>query len=239
MKKVAVKMNALLLFTLLTFGPVFSQNYQKLTGIYKKNSETTIMCPCHSQGLLSYVADDGKTYIMTLCFDTEPGSFYEIYEGEKITVEGNVKSEQCANGNSYLVLSVVKSQIPPLQRKSIVDEFIKNQPKPNFSGTKTNSPNAIRRDTISGYLENYNSNTKYGCLFVDKEMVEQGIANGLQTTNSKCNSSKHGKGCSVNFNSYSSDRGVPPTGLLVIFYGFWDKVNNEMTFCVTSAEEFF
>lgn len=118
------------LFCMLLFTAVTGysqQGYQKISGTYYTNNANTVMCGCNSQGLLGYAASDGTNYTMTLCFDTEPGSFYEIFNGENITVEGNVKNVPCANGKSYLVLYVVKSQLPALNRRELVPEFIKKQ----------------------------------------------------------------------------------------------------------------
>jgi|GEM_PF-6651350 len=107
----------------------YAQEYRRITGNYYKNGPTTVMCDCNSQGLLAYVASDGNPYTMTLCFDTEPGSFYEIYDAEQITVQGIVKNVPCANGKSYLVLYVEQSELPMQSRKELVPEFIKQQPK--------------------------------------------------------------------------------------------------------------
>lgn len=115
----------MLLFT--TVQAHSQQGYQTISGTYYTNNANTVMCGCNSQGLLAYVASDGNNYTMTLCFDTEPGSFYEIFSGENITVEGNVKNVPCANGQSYLVLYVVKSKLPALNRRELVPEFIKKQ----------------------------------------------------------------------------------------------------------------
>lgn len=135
------------------------QGYKQISGTYYKNNAKTVMCGCNSQGLLSYVASDGKNYTMTLCFDTEPGSFYEIFDGESITVEGNVKNVPCDNGQSYLVLYVVKSQMEMMNRRELVPEFIKKQAKSTPSKSKVSEttlegnyvPKASTMDDWSDY----------------------------------------------------------------------------------------
>jgi len=126
MKPTFLNLAAFFLVFALAINTSYSQqDYRKLTGEFYKNNAKTIMCGCNTQGLLRYVASDGNSYNLTLCFDSEPGSFYEIFDGENITVEGNLKRVQCANDETYSVLYVSKSQLPAMQRKELVPEFIK------------------------------------------------------------------------------------------------------------------
>lgn len=126
---------SLAVFFCLTPGKSFAQDYQTITGIYYNTNVNTILCGCNTQGLLSYVASDGNSYGMTLCFDTEPGNFYQIYDGEEITVEGEVKNVPCANGQSYLVLYVQTSELQVMNRMLVADEFIKKQSIPSKQKT--------------------------------------------------------------------------------------------------------
>lgn len=106
-------------------GKTIGQEYQKISGTFYNNSKSTVSCGCSAKGLLSYVKENGETFTMILCFDTEPGSFYEIFNGEKITVEGNVKNTKCSDGQSYLVLYVIKSKLPISSRKEIMPAELK------------------------------------------------------------------------------------------------------------------
>lgn len=137
MKSILFKSVTLLFAFVFTFETSFAQkNYSKISGVYKKNTEKTIMCGCNTQGLLKY-NKEGKSSILTLCFDKEPGSFYEIFEGEKITVEGDLKGVKCANGKTYSVLYVEKSKLPVMKRKEVMPEFLKKAPaKKKSTGTE-------------------------------------------------------------------------------------------------------
>ncbi|WP_148235472.1 hypothetical protein [Fluviicola taffensis] len=121
------------------------QGYQRISGTYYKNSANTVTCGCSTQGLLAYVASDGNAYTMTICFDTEPGSFYEIFNEENITVEGEVKNVLCDNGQSYLVLYVVKSELPIMNRRELVPEFIKQQ---SNQTKKPGTPSSSKKETM-------------------------------------------------------------------------------------------
>ncbi|WP_300666123.1 hypothetical protein [Fluviicola sp.] len=124
-------------FFLCTFsiGISFSQqDYKRVTGSYRipgnagNNGNTPVInCGCNSPGLLNYEAADGSTHTLILCFDTEPGGFYEIFDEEGISVEGNLRSVTCDDSELHEVLYVVKSEMEVLNRKELIPESIKKQ----------------------------------------------------------------------------------------------------------------
>lgn len=127
---------ALLVFCFCAFGigmTYSQQDYRRITGSYSSPnySQNTfkVNCGCNSPGILNYEDGQGNPHTLLLCFDTEPGSFYEIFEGEGIEVEGNVRLVTCDDSEIHEVLFVVKSEMEIQNRRELVPEFIKKQSK--------------------------------------------------------------------------------------------------------------
>ncbi|WP_343605388.1 hypothetical protein [Fluviicola sp.] len=120
-------------FCTFAIGTSYSQqDHQRITGSYSNpnNMANTykVNCGCNSPGILHYEDAEGDPHTLLLCFDTEPGSFYEIFEGEGITVEGNLRLVTCDDSETHEVLFVVKSEMEIQNRRELVPEFIKKQP---------------------------------------------------------------------------------------------------------------
>lgn len=94
----------------------YSSAQTELKGAFYNSIKTPIDCSCAIQKYLSYVKDDGTKSLMTLCFDTEPGDYYQIFDNETITVVGDIITKTCENGKNYLVLNVQKSTMEPNNR---------------------------------------------------------------------------------------------------------------------------
>lgn len=129
------------LFCLCSFsiGISYSQeDYQRITGSYQvpnnNGNNPIIGCGCNSPGLLNYEDINGTLHTLMLCFDTEPGSFYEIFNEEGITVEGNMRTVTCDDSELHQVLFVEKSEMEVLNRRELIPEFIKKQPRPATKG---------------------------------------------------------------------------------------------------------
>lgn len=106
------------------------------------------------------------------------------------------------------------------------------------------SAKAQDKETIelSGYVIGYDADTKNGCFFVDENMVEQGIAKDISSnTNKSCNSSKYGKGATINFDEVPTDADytTPKENTLMSFQGQWIVKDDNKTFVVSSFEPFF
>lgn len=127
-----------------------SQEYQKITGTYLNVTES---CDCNSLGFLKYVDASGVEKRMYLCFDSEPGSHYEIFNNEKITVEGVVTGMACGkDGKTFLTMYVQKSVLPMQNRREIVPEFIKQQNQ-NLPKSQSNlkSASSGKEQVMTGY----------------------------------------------------------------------------------------
>lgn len=109
---------------LLSFSICFGQQNIQLTGTFSKVNKN---CGCYSPGLLSYTDEKGVKTRTYLCFDSEPGDFFEIYNNEKITVSGIEQGIRCSDDILYKNLYVTSSQMEMVSRKLIVPEFIKKQ----------------------------------------------------------------------------------------------------------------
>lgn len=122
-----------------------AQEYKKITGVFQKELTNSIQCTCFTQAYIRHTDTDNVSKILTLCFDTEKGDYYEIADGETITVEGYQKSEPCANNKSYLVLYVVKTNINTANRKMLIPAFMKKQNKQidQFQANKTEGKNEL------------------------------------------------------------------------------------------------
>ncbi|AEA45719.1 hypothetical protein [Fluviicola taffensis] len=96
--------------------------------------------------------------------------------------------------------------------------------------------------SLSGYVIGYDSAKKSGCFFVDKQMVEQGVAAGISgKTNKSCSSAKYGLGAAINLERVPSDAdyNTPAENTLLIFNGYWAVKDGINTFFVISFEPFF
>lgn len=95
---------------------------------------------------------------------------------------------------------------------------------------------------LSGYVIGYDSKTSCGCFYVDKEMVEVGVAKDISDKVTKsCKSSKYGYGALINFKQVppKSDYTKPAENTLIITHGYWTVKDGKNTFIVTSFEPFF
>ncbi len=136
---------SLTLFFALVINSLYAQQYQTIRGRYYNQLQNAVNCNCQIQGYVYYQASDGIFYNMTLCFDSEPGNFYQIYDGEEITVSGNVSSKPCANGKSYLVMTVNKSVLAPGVNRKVLFNAAPAKPA-------TNTANQPTTTSMSGYF---------------------------------------------------------------------------------------
>lgn len=126
---------------------VFSQDYQKITGTFLT---TTANCECNSLGFLKYTEANGTERRIYLCFDSEPGSYYEIYNNEPITVEGIVQGMSCGTDRkTFWTMYVQKSTLQVQNRRELVPEFIKKQNK-NVPVTDRSSSKS-KEQVLTGY----------------------------------------------------------------------------------------
>ncbi len=98
--------------------------------------------------------------------------------------------------------------------------------------------------TISGKVLSYNQKSGYGCLYVDPEMVNAGVAKALgsKTIGSKCISKKYGNGVPVNLsrlNPESDYSYIPQEDVLISVTGRWVKKGETYEFHTTEWEPFF
>lgn len=115
--------------------------------------------------------------------------------------------------------------------------------------TEENSTETTEKVTIAGNVKSLNSSTKTGCFFVDPEMVEAGVVEGLgsKAIYGKCNDIKFGKGVEINFTTLdpkSNYPTLPSENVLLLFQGHWKQEVNAAqeqinTFYVTEYEPFF
>ncbi|TXI86741.1 MAG: CAP domain-containing protein [Crocinitomicaceae bacterium] len=118
-------MKILLYFAVLLISvKAYTQQTITVSGRFTK---ATASCGCFAFGLLTYTDEKGKKTNTYLCFDSEPGDFYEIQNGEELTVTGISKGIRCTNGTLYKNIYVVSSKLEPLNRRLLVPEFIKQQ----------------------------------------------------------------------------------------------------------------
>lgn len=110
-----------------------------LTGTFRNND--LVRCPCNVQGLLNYMYN-GEPTLLTLCFDTEPGDYYELFNGETITVQGWYELKTFADGKEYYVF-YVNNCTPEhmVNRKMLYPQFIKQQPPMDYTGGNAPSNN--------------------------------------------------------------------------------------------------
>ncbi len=156
-------MKTLILLITALFGIILVGHGQEQKTLSGKFSKVTQECGCAAFGLLSYTENNATTRTY-LCFDSEPGDFYEIQSGEEITVSGISKGIICANGTNYKNLYVTSSQLAMRNRQMLVPEFIKTQNKNiptikpvitgdlidfNLNGTKVNVQNLDELNTNS------------------------------------------------------------------------------------------
>lgn len=111
-------------------------------------------------------------------------------------------------------------------------------------GMMATSCNAQKQETteLSGYTIGYNSNTGCGCFYVDKEMVEAGVAKDISDKADKvCSSGKYGLGAPISFQKVPSnaDYTTPAENTLMIFTGYWAVQGGKNTFFATKVEPFF
>lgn len=107
--------------------------------------------------------------------------------------------------------------------------------------TWTNNLSA-QTETLNGYTIGYNTQTKAGCFFVDREMVESGMASDIsKKTSSGCNSEKYGSGAVIYFGEVPADADYvrPAENTLMIFTGHWVVKDGKHQFNATSIEPFF
>lgn len=96
--------------------------------------------------------------------------------------------------------------------------------------------------TLGGYVMGFDSKTECGCIFVDKEMVKQGIAKDISNqTNKECSLPKYGLGAIICFDEVPTDADykTPKESTLMSFTGRWVTKEGKMTFVVSSFEPFF
>lgn len=98
--------------------------------------------------------------------------------------------------------------------------------------------------TIGGKVFSYNEKSGYGCLFVDSEMVKQGITTGFgnKTAGTKCISKKYGNGVAINFSGLKPDSDysfAPQQDVLISVTGNWIKKGETYEFFATEWEPFF
>ncbi|WP_304343366.1 hypothetical protein [Chryseobacterium koreense] len=98
--------------------------------------------------------------------------------------------------------------------------------------------------TIGGKVFSYDKKSGYGCLFVDSEMVKQGITIGFgnKTAGTKCISKKYGNGVAINFsglNPNSDYSYAPQQNVLISVTGKWIKKGETYEFYATEWEPFF
>lgn len=101
--------------------------------------------------------------------------------------------------------------------------------------------------TIKGIVKSYKSENN-ACFYVDKEMVEQGIATGLGNKAGKiCTDKKYGQGVLINFSGLNTegDYATPPDqNILIEVRGRWvtsdvENYGKASTFHATEWEPFF
>lgn len=211
MKKSMLNYSLTIIFTGL-LSVLSAQGYQRITGTYSK---TTANCQCNSLGFLNYTEASGKQSRMYLCFDTEPGSFYEIFNGEKITVEGIVQGMSCGtDGKTFWTMYVQKSVIPMQSRKELVPEFIKQQNRnvPNSGSSSTSSTVAIGPGKYSlsnrSLLPPSNCDDDNARGAFNYFKWKEGVKDGNWTTIDAC--------------AMYSTNGYPPAGTDVILHGSWN-----------------
>jgi len=139
---------------ILLISHTFGQQTTTLSGTFSK---VTVDCGCYAMGLLNYTDEKGQKTRTYLCFDSEPGDFYEIQNGEQITVTGINKGIACSNGTTYKNIYVLSSKLTESSRKLSVPKFIKEQNKSlpvllvdqnNPNNTETNRK--IKLTTLNG-----------------------------------------------------------------------------------------
>lgn len=192
------------------FSVLSAQDYQRITGTYSKS---TVNCQCNSLGFLNYTASSGEKRTMYLCFDTEPGSFYEIFNGEKITVEGVVKGMSCgSDGKTFWTMYVQKSVLPTQSRKELVPEFIKQQ-NSNIPQSNTNKSVVIGPGMYSfsnrSLLPPSNCDDDNARGNFQYFKWKEGVKDGNWETIDAC--------------AMYSENGYPPSGVDVILHGSWNS----------------
>lgn len=211
MKKNMLNYSLMIIFVGL-LSTLSAQGYQRITGTYSK---TTANCQCNSLGFLNYTESSGKQSRMYLCFDTEPGSFYEIFNGEKITVEGIVQGMSCGDdGKTFWTMYVQKSILPMQSRQELVPEFIKQQNRnvPNSGSSSTNSTVAIGPGKYS--LSNRSLLPPSNC--------DDDNARGSFNYFKWKEGVKDGNWATIDACAMYSTNGYPPAGTDVILHGSWN-----------------
>lgn len=158
----------------LTIQYSFAQT--ELKGVFYNSIKTPIDCSCAIQKYLSYVKEDGTKSLMTLCFDTEPGDYYEIFDNETITVVGDIITKTCGNGKNYLVLNVQKSTMEPNNRMLQYPEALKelnntNNPKTPITKELTASGNYLSAYSTKDDWSKFNNCTNCGRLGNDYQTI--------------------------------------------------------------------
>ncbi len=101
---------------------------------------------------------------------------------------------------------------------------------------------SAQTETLNGYTIGYNGKTKAGCFFVDREMVEAGVATDIRSkAGSECTSDKYGNGVSMYFGEVPADAPYvrPGENVLMTITGYWVIKNGKHQFNATSIEPFF
>lgn len=109
-------------------------------------------------------------------------------------------------------------------------------------GTMASFAHAQEATTLSGYTVGYDAKTKCGCLYVDKEMIEAGVATDISAkANKVCTSAKYGLGAPIDFKKVpaNADYVTPAENTLISISGYWGMKEGKNTFFVTSFEPFF
>lgn len=198
------------LITMISASILFAQDYQKITGTYTNPGAD---CQCNSLGFLSYTKSNGEQSRMYLCFDSEPGSFYEIYDNEQITVEGTVKGMSCGNdGKTFWTMYVHKSVLPMRNRLELVPEFIKKQ--------NTSLPN-----TTQNQSEERLSAGKYSQVqreYLPPSDCSDSKARGVFNYFKWKEGVKSGAWVTINACAMFSANGYPPSNVEVVLYGSWN-----------------
>ncbi|MCG2419579.1 hypothetical protein K8089_11140 [Aequorivita sp. F47161] len=146
------------------------------------------------------------------------------------------------NGESYAALCSVNDAM--VENVKIVS---KNSTRAKLvaqdtTGQKLNIDQNRIKFTLGGYVYNYNSKTKMGCLFTDLEMVTSQMVNDIsdQLSNS-CFSEKYGFGVHIYFGEIDPKNYYkkPIEGLLMNYYGTWEATNGNYVFHVQEIQPFF
>lgn len=139
-----------LTFLWITTALSFAQDTQTLTGTFQNDNSSTTSCSCNSPGLLNYTGRDKMQHTIKLCFDTEPGSFYEIFDGETITLSGSTKKITCEDGKEYEIFYVDHSIMDVMNRREIVPDFVKTGKITQKDPEETPSEETTDIETITG-----------------------------------------------------------------------------------------